>query len=533
MTEKRSWKLPTPPLWLFGLLEAIQVILAMTLLVGLPVLVMGLAGGFGSFDPAFLSSFAAQIWLIIHGVPVELSVLLEEGALGAETQIPDGGWFHLLPMGLTLIPFFLGWRAGRRLAQGAYSGQLWQGLLTLILGYAAAGAGFSYLAASDGFDVLPVWGAVCAGAVLMLGSLGGSYGEARSWTRLIGIDLEARVEAFSQQLKWAGYYAWAVLRAGVVACVAAVGLAAVLLAGQVAVHWMDIANVYQQLDPGIWGATGLTLLHLGLTPNLIMWTLSYSTGAGFAVGEGTTVAPYASELGPVPAVPVLGALPGEPHALGLAVVLLPVLAGVLAGWWLMREGENHLDDWFALRISARPLSLTLSTLALGVFTGAATAAIALGPLWLSHISLGMGRLVDIGPNAWQAAAMLGGWVALGTIIGYLIAPAAHQVRRRRRVYEELEQKQAAEETSGEEAPPADEAAEQTNENAGRTRASDTGEKREDSGLQVVPDVDASADSEEELAAELPARDATPPKRPFPGAGRKKPGKNLPPRSLRR
>lgn len=431
---KRSWtrflRIPAPPLWLLGLLEAVQVMLATALLVVLPVLAMSLAGGFEDIDMTFVSGLAAQIWMVIHGVPVELVITLDEGALGEGVTIPDGGWFHLVPMGLTLIPLALSWRAGRRVAQGAYADQLWQGLLPLVLAYAAAGAGLTALVRDTAFEVHPVFAGLCSAALMALGSLGGCYAEARSWTRMIGVDLESRIDEFSQQLRWAGSYAWAVIRAGAVACVTAVGLSAVLLAGQLAVRWMDVVNIYQQLDPGFWGVIGLTLLHLGLLPNMILWALAYSTGAGFAMGTGTTVAPYAVELGPLPAVPVLGALPGGPGEYSMAVLALPVLAGVAAGWWLMREGENHLDDWFALRIALRPLSLTLSTLALGVFTGLAAAALAVGPLWLSHISLGVGRMTDLGPDATFAAGMLGAWVALGTIIGYLVAPAAQQVRRR-------------------------------------------------------------------------------------------------------
>ncbi|MGC5276343.1 DUF6350 family protein, partial [Escherichia coli] len=69
---------------------------------------------------------------------------------------------------------------------------------------------------------------------------------------------------------------------------------------------------------------------------------SYTTGAGFALGTGTTVAPQAVELGPVPALPVLGALPSGAGEAFLAVLAVPLLAGIIAGWWLMREGENHL-----------------------------------------------------------------------------------------------------------------------------------------------------------------------------------------------
>lgn len=428
---RRRLRLPTLPLWLFGLLEAVQVVLATVLLVALPVLAMTWGGGFTEADAELFASLSAQIWLILHGTPVELVVTLPEGALGEGLEIPDGGWFHLLPMGLTLLPAALGWRAGRRLAQGSYTDQLWQGLVTLVLGYAAAGAGLSQLAAAESFQVESHWAALCAALVMAAGSLGGCYAEARSWTRLIGVDLEAKVEELSQRLRWAGYYAWAILRAGAVACVAAVGLSAALLAGQLAFSWMEMVNIFQRLDPGVWGILGLTLLHLGLAPNMVLWTLAYSTGGGFSVGAGTTVAPHAVELGAVPAIPVLGALPGDPGEVALAVLGLPVLAGVAAGWWFMREGENHLDDWFALRIPLRALSLTLSTLCLGVFVGAAAALLALGPLALSRISLGVGRMTDIGPEALTAAGLLGLWTALGSIVGYLIAPAAHQVRQRR------------------------------------------------------------------------------------------------------
>lgn len=430
----RSWRqrlrIPAMPLWLLGILEAFQVLLATALLVVLPVMAMSLAGGFEQIDPGFISGLAAQIWMVIHGVPVELIITLDDGALGEGVGIPQGGWFHLVPLGLTMIPLALAWRAGRRMAQGAYSDQLWHGLLPLVLSYAGAGAGLSVLAQDTAFEVHPAFAGLCSAALMALGSLAGCYAEARSWTRMIGVDLESRIEEFSQQLRWAGSYAWAILRAGAVACVVAVGLSALLLAGQIGVRWMDVVNVYQQLDPGFWGVLGLTLLHLGLLPNMILWTLAYSTGAGFSMGTGTTVAPYAVELGPLPAVPILGALPASAPESVLAVLLVPVLAGAAAGWWLMREGENHLDDWFALRIGMRPLSLGVSTLALGVFTGIAAAVLAVGPLWLSHISLGVGRMTDIGPDAGLAAAMLGGWVALGAIIGYLLAPAAHQVRRR-------------------------------------------------------------------------------------------------------
>lgn len=410
-------RLPTPPLWLYGLYEALQAVLATALLVTLPVLGITLARSFTGFNPEAAGTLAAQAWLVIHAVPLNV---------GAEA---DAGWFHLVPLGFTLIPFLLAWRAGRRLAQGSYPDQLWQGLLPFTLGYAGAGVGLAAFAQGD--PGTQVWGGAAAGTLVGIGSLCGCYAEARSATRMIGVDLESRVEHYSQRLKWAGAYLWAVLRAGIVAAVAAVGLSALLLTGWLGAMWMQIANSYQELDAGLWGGIGLTLLHLGLAPNAVLWTLAYSSGAGFAMGAGSPVGPFATELGAVPDVPLLAALPTEVHEYSLAVLALPLLAGAAAGWWLMREGENHFDDWCQLTLRIRAASLTLSTLVLGLLTGLVTAGLLIVPFWLSHISLGVGRMNDLGPHAGLAAGLTGALVAVGVMVGYLLAPATGLTKRRR------------------------------------------------------------------------------------------------------
>ncbi len=416
-------KLPSPPLWLFGLFEAIQAVLATALLVAVPVLGVGLVRSWGDFDPQAISEVAAQAWLVIHAVPLNLA------------GVTDSGWFHLVPLGFTLVPFLLSWRAGRRLAQGAYPFQLWQGLSVFAVTYVAAAVAIARFGVDDPGTM--VWAGVAAAALTGLGSLAGCYVEARSATRMIGVDLESWVEDLSQRLKWAGAYAWAIVRGGMVAAVTAVGLSALLLAGWVGWRWMDVANAYQELDAGVSGGAGLTLLHLGLAPNLVLWALAYSTGAGFNLGSGSPVGPLATELGSVPAVPVLAALPDQVYEYSLAVLCLPVLAGVVAGWWLMREGENHFDDWCQLKLKLRPISLTVSTLTLAAITGMVAGLLLIGPLWLSHISLGMGQLNDVGPHAGLTAGLLAAWVAAGTIIGYLAVPAARLLVPRRRT-EELE-----------------------------------------------------------------------------------------------
>ncbi|WP_054820987.1 DUF6350 family protein [Arthrobacter sp. JCM 19049] len=103
-------------------------------------------------------------------------------------------------------------------------------------------------------------------------------------------------------------------------------------------------------------------------------------------------------------------------------MLLPVLAGVAAGWYFLRVGENHLEDWFARRIPYHWLSLATSTAALSVFTGIVAGVLSLAGAWLSSGSLAVGRLTEVGPHLWASAGWLALQVGLGTAIGYLIAP---------------------------------------------------------------------------------------------------------------
>ncbi|MEF9873816.1 MAG: DUF6350 family protein [Glutamicibacter sp.] len=94
----------------------------------------------------------------------------------------------------------------------------------------------------------------------------------------------------------------------------------------------------------------------------------------------------------------------------------------MAGWYFLRVGENHLEDWFARRIPFNALSLAASTASLAVFTGIVCGLLSLIGSWLSSGSLAIGRLVEIGPNMWATAGALALQIGVGTAIGYLIAP---------------------------------------------------------------------------------------------------------------
>ncbi|WP_022873830.1 DUF6350 family protein [Nesterenkonia alba] len=405
--SSRRLRLPTPPLWLFALFEAVQALLATVLLIAVPVAVVEAIRSFTGFELESAASLAGQLWLVMHAAPLELN---------------GGGVFHLVPLGLLVVPFGIAWRAGRRLAQGAYPTQLWVGVTVYVVLYTTAAGAVGGYAHTSFAETSPTWSATAAAAVTLTGCLGGCVAEARSVTRMFGVDVEAKLDELSQPIKWAGAYLWAVVRAGTVAAVAAVGLASLLLAGVLAWRWMDVVNAYQHLDTGLAGGLGMTLLHLAVAPNLALWALAYSSGAGFSLGSGSTVGPLTTRLGEIPEVPVLAAVPTSTGEYSWLVFALPVAAGIAAGVWFLREGENHFDDWCALKLKVRGVSATVSTLTVGLLTGLTTAGLLVVPLWLSHISLGVGRMVDIGPHALAAAGLTGAWVAAGCALTQLVAP---------------------------------------------------------------------------------------------------------------
>lgn len=410
-------KLPTKPralpmpLWLQGAFELGQAAVISALIVLVPLSAVWLAGGFAARDALGTAQLAAQSWLMLHGAPLHLA-------------LPGGGTGLLwaVPLALTLIPFLLAWRAGRRLARASYTDQLWQALLGALAVYALFGLGAAYLADDGATSAPPAAGAsvplIAAGAGLLIGA----YREAGSWGRLIGVDLAEWISTTSQHSRWAGSYVWSAVRAAFLAVISALGLSALLLAVTLAIHWAAIATIYERLDAGMIGGAVVTLGQLGFLPNLAVWTLAWSSGAGFALGTGSSISPLATTAGPLPAIPLLGAVPSGVLEYGLAALALPVAAGILAGWWFLREGENHFDEWLQLKTDARWFTAAASTLTLGVFVGvlagAATAVLALA----SRASVGVGRFVDLGPDPLWTGLLVAAEVGIGVVIGYAAGP---------------------------------------------------------------------------------------------------------------
>ncbi|WP_394941737.1 DUF6350 family protein [Psychromicrobium sp. YIM B11713] len=421
------------PLWLQGVLESAQLAIIVALLVILPVAAVYFSGGFGNqpFDAA--ARLAGQAWLLIHGVPLQLNVLT-----GASSGDLQSGSLSLIPFGLTLIPFFFGWRAGRRLARASYADQLWQALLGALLIYGVFGLATGYICNTQNASAALPAATLIPLIPVALGLVVGARREAGSWGRLIGVDAAERMARVSQQSRWTGSYLWSAVRAAFLAVIVLMGISALVFAINLAVHWADVVSVYQGLKAGPMGDAVLTLAQLGYFPNLAVWTMAWNAGPGFAVGVGSSVGPLGTVVPPVPAIPLLGALPVGQLSWGVVALAIPVLAGLLAGWWFLREGENHFDEWLSIKVRQRWFSATASTLALAAIVGLVAGLLAAVLAWLSGGSAGIGRLTVLGPNPLSTALWVACEVGIGVVIGYAVGPWLEGARQRADFYEDDE-----------------------------------------------------------------------------------------------
>lgn len=401
------------PLWLQGVVELIVTALFSAIAVFAAMSAVWATKGFGDMEFSSVAAMSAHLWLLIHGVPLDLAA-----AFGA-----SAGTMTLVPLGLSVLPLLLCYRSGRRLARASYEGEFLIPVLSGSVTYALISSAMYGWASPHPQPLQALNAALVPLGIVVAGLMWGGYREARSLSRMVGVDTAEQISQMSQYSRWAGSYAWAVVRAAVVAFVALVGLGAVLLGIGILAGWSQIVATYQELHAGAVGDTAVTLLQLGFLPNLVIYAIAWSTGAGFSFGAGTSVGLTSSDVGTLPMLPILGAVPESMGTFGLVGLLVPLGAGAIAGWWFLREGEDHLDEWVALKVPFRPLSALISAVVLGMMTGIMTSFGALWLGWISYGSLGIGRFTEVGAEPLTFAAHTALTVGAGVTFGMLLSRA--------------------------------------------------------------------------------------------------------------
>ena len=245
-------------------------------------------------------------------------------------------------------------------------------------------------------------GHVLAVAVVLLGAAW--YGAARA----LGGSLTASWPAWTRALPTA------VLASQLVLLVAG---AAVLVTG-LALHLDRVTALQDALAPGVAGGIALLVAQLALAPNAVVWATSYALGGGFTLGNGSVVAPAGTELGVLPGLPLLGALPapGPGPTTALWWLSAGVLAGAVAAWLVVR-GRPH----------ARFDETSLVGGAAGLLGGLVVVVLA----WATSGDLGTVRLSGLGPLLLPLLVMAVTTLGLSGMVTGLLLGLAQRHRRGR------------------------------------------------------------------------------------------------------
>ncbi|WP_111720668.1 DUF6350 family protein [Homoserinimonas sp. OAct 916] len=362
-------------------------------------------------DWAIFWRAAADTWLLGHGT--DLMVALDPSTATA-LGLPEAGSAFavtLAPLGFALVAVLFGLRAGTR---GAASGHRTLALAVAIGTYALIAALVTWSANDPAVQVNAVQGIVLPALVYAVGVLAGAFVRNRqpaeqkdALSRLVRIQWE-RVPVVVRAMTRP------VLAGGAAAAASIVALAAVAVAFSLVLNYATIIQLYESLQAGVLGGATLTGAQLLLLPNLVIWAAAWLIGPGFSIGVGSSVSPLGTQLGPVPALPILGALPEGQLALGYLGLLVPVLAGFLAGVLFRPAVVRALSGMASWRWQAG------AGVGVGVVGGAIIGALA----WFSAGSLGPGRLVEVGPHPWQVAGFAALEIGIGAAVGMLVGARA-------------------------------------------------------------------------------------------------------------
>ncbi len=130
---------------------------------------------------------------------------------------------------------------------------------------------------------------------------------------------------------------------------------------------------------------------------------------GFAIGAGSQVSPLGTVLGPIPSLPVLGALPTGEMQYGFLGLAVPIVIAFLAGALLAPRITRDLA-------SASPLRDLVITALVGGLAGGLLVA---GLCAASAGSVGAGRLLVVGPDPLLVGAIAAVEFAFGCVLGAL------------------------------------------------------------------------------------------------------------------
>jgi hypothetical protein len=298
---------------------------------------------------------AMWIWLGTHHVHFDLA-LSPSGVSGYLSYLPIGGL--LLP----IVALRAGFKRVVAKLDGDYS-NLTGVRLFFSLFYAILTAMVAVFSASTG--VTPLWWMAAIFAFLI--AFGSSFLADRSISLAMPVILALRIVALL------------------------LGFGFLIFTIAFFANFGQATLITKVLAPGIFGSLLLLILNLLYLPNVALAGLSYVSGAGFAVGAGTHLSPFTQDIGQIPALPLLAALPVDSNKWLILFSIVIIALGALLGYWTISlQDRTSWQSFFILIV----MLLFLAYFASGSLITQAMGAVGLS-IWQFILFVGSQLLIGL------------------------------------------------------------------------------------------------------------------------------------------
>ena len=288
---------------LIALFAALEAVLVVGVGVGIPLVPLtvlwAVQYGF-SVDWLVFWRASADTWLVGHGVDMQVTLDAELAASIGATETAFA--VTIAPLGFALLTLLLALRAGRRVGETRYRSL---GALTALGTFVLLSTGLTFSALYPLARPSIAQGIVLPTLVFALGFGIGLLRTARAEGDDTGSSLRDWIADWSPSIRAVVRTA---LQAGAAAVAATLAISALLASLLIALNYAEVISLYEGTHAGVVGGVALTLGQIAFMPNLVIYGATWLVGPGFAIGAGSSVSPLSTVLGPVPSIPVLGAL---------------------------------------------------------------------------------------------------------------------------------------------------------------------------------------------------------------------------------
>lgn len=183
-----------------------------------------------------------------------------------------------------------------------------------------------------------------------------------------------------------------------------------------------VAQVFAMSGMEIGSRILTSIMCLAWLPNVALWAVSWLFGSGFVIGQLADFTLWIGQSSGLPAVPAFGILP-QPIAeawLCVALVLIPMLCGLVAGLWAILSKRGFgLRVAGPGRIDARELVLSLAYPAGAFCLSSVLVSLSSTILFaLGNGALGRKRLAHVGVDVMDSTRALARPTALGLLTAW-------------------------------------------------------------------------------------------------------------------